>query len=144
MSKTMEGESVETIVHSNERELLDQLLKPEVQQSLTVLVEQLPQITELVQKLSKFYDTIKSLSTDEVLKNETFEAMHVFLEPAKQSIRQMAQNFMEARERAEKSNEVIGLFGLLRMIKDPQVQKCLRFMHSYLQIVAEKEAEMKK
>ena len=49
-------------------DVLDQLLKPEVQESLNVLVEQLPKLTEMAQVLTKSYDFAQSVATDEVLK----------------------------------------------------------------------------
>lgn len=42
-------------------DLLDQLLKPEVQESLTTLVEQLPKLTEVVNLLTKTYDLDQNL-----------------------------------------------------------------------------------
>lgn len=42
-------------------DLLDQLLKPEVQESLTTLVEQLPKLTEGVNLLTKTYDLAQNL-----------------------------------------------------------------------------------
>ena len=47
-------------------DVLDHLLKPEVQDSLNVLVEQLPKLTEMAQVLTKCYDTAQSLATDDV------------------------------------------------------------------------------
>ena len=55
-------------VSQSQRDLIDQLLKPEVQESLTVLVDQLPKLTELVNILTKSYDFAQSVATDEVLK----------------------------------------------------------------------------
>ena len=57
-------------------ELLDQLLKPEVQESLTALIEQLPKLTEVVNALTNTYDLTKSLATDEVLKSDTVGAIN--------------------------------------------------------------------
>ena len=62
-------------VSQSQRDLIDQLLKPEVQESLTTLVEQLPKLTELVNILTKSYDFAQSVATDEVLKNDTVGAI---------------------------------------------------------------------
>jgi len=120
-------------------DLLDQLLKPEVQASLTVLVEQLPKLTEVVNALTKSYDLTKSLATDEVLKNDTIEAIKEMVEPVKETVKNVAAIAIEARDRAEENSEVIGLFGLLKMLKDPQAQKLFRFMHAYLEISGERD-----
>ena len=69
MSKILEEDNVQIAqLQQGERDLLDQLLKPEVQQSLTKLVELLPQLTEVLALMAKYADVVKSLATDERLK----------------------------------------------------------------------------
>ncbi|MGM0878083.1 MAG: DUF1641 domain-containing protein [Bacillota bacterium] len=118
-------------------DVLDQLLKPEVQESLIALVEHLPKLTELVSILTKCSDFAQSVATDEVLKSDTVGAIQEIMEPVIHSVKNIAATAIEAKDRAEESNEIIGLFGLLRMIKDPQVQQLFRFIHAYLQISRE-------
>ncbi|NCU16528.1 DUF1641 domain-containing protein [Pallidibacillus pasinlerensis] len=139
MSKVLEEENVQTQTTGiqDERELLDQLLKPEVQKSLTTLVALLPQLTELVTTLAKSTETVKSLVTDERLQQDTIGAMKEFVGPVTNSVKQVAANVIEAKDRAEESQEVIGIFGLLKMLKDPQAQKLFRFLNAYLQVSAE-------
>lgn len=120
------------------QELLDQLSKPEVQESLTTLIDQLPKLTELVNCLTKSYDFAQSVATDEVLKNDTVGAMTEFFEPVTHTVKNVASTAIEAKDRAEQSNEVIGLFGLLKMLKDPQAQKLFRFVNAYLEISNER------
>ena len=113
-------------------DVLDQLLKPEVQESLTTLVEQLPKFTELVTILTKSYDFAQSVATDEVLKNDTVGAITEIAEPVIGSVKNVAATAIEAKDRAEVIHEVIGLFGLLKMLKDPEAQKIFRFVnHSF-------------
>ena len=128
-------------VSQSQRDLIDQLLKPEVQESLTVLVDQLPKLTELVNILTKSYDFAQSVATDKVLKNDTVGAITEILEPVKDTAKEIAATAIEAKDRADESNEVIGLFGLLKMLKDPQAQKLFRFVQSYLQIMSEREKQ---
>jgi len=123
----------------DKQDVIDQLLKPEVQESITALVDQLPKLTELMNLLTKSYDFAQSIATDELLKNDTVGAVKEVATPVVESVKGMAANVIEAKERAEQSHEVIGLFGLLRMIKDPQAQKLFRFLNSFLQVVNEKE-----
>ncbi|WP_342046352.1 DUF1641 domain-containing protein [Bacillus sp. OTU530] len=115
-------------------DVLDQLLKPEVQQSLTILVEQLPKLTELVGILTKSYGFAQSVATDEVLKSDTVGAIQEIMNPLTHSVKSIAAAAIEAKDRAEESNEVIGVFGILKMLKDPQVQKLFRFVNAYLQV----------
>lgn len=126
-------------VSQGQRDLLDQLLKPEVQESLTTLVDQLPKLTELVNILTKSYDFAQSVASDEVLKNDTVSAITEIIDPVKETAKEIAATAIEAKDRAEESNEIIGIFGLLRMLKDPQAQKLFRFAQSYMQIMSERE-----
>ncbi|AGE81009.1 TPA: DUF1641 domain-containing protein [Bacillus thuringiensis] len=133
-----EQETVQISASQGQLDVLDQLLKPEVQESLTTLVEQLPKLTELVNILTKSYDFAQTVATDEVLKSDTVGAITELVEPVKDTVKSMAATAIEAKDRAEESNEVIGLFGLLKLLKDPQAQKMFRFVNAYLQISAER------
>lgn len=133
-----EQETVQISASQGQLDVLDQLLKPEVQESLTTLVEQLPKLTELVNILTKSYDFAQTVATDEVLKSDTVSAITELVEPVKDTVKSMGATAIEAKDRADESNEVIGLFGLLKLLKDPQAQKMFRFVNAYLQISAER------
>jgi len=121
--------------------VLEQLLKPEVQASLTVLVEQLPKLTELIGALTKSYDFVQTIAADEVLKSDTVSAIKELAEPVVHSAKNMAATVIEAQDRANESNEVIGIFGLMKMMKDPETQKLFRFVNAYLQIAGERRQQ---
>jgi uncharacterized protein YjgD (DUF1641 family) len=142
MTQTKETQELPNVSANLEQlDVLDQLLKPEVQQSLTVLIEQLPKLTELVSILTKSYDFAQSVATDEVLKSDTVGAIQEIMDPVTHTVKNIAATAIEAKDRAEESNEVIGLFGLLKMLKDPQVQKLFRFVNAYLQVSKEQNIE---
>ena len=136
-----EQEEVQVTENQQPKDILEQLLQPEVQQSLTTLVEQLPKLTELVNILTKSYDFAQSVATDEVLKNDTVGAITEIVEPVKETVKSVAQTAIEAKDRADSSTEIIGLFGLLKMLKDPQAQKLFRFANAYLQISEERNRQ---
>lgn len=138
MTQTKREQTVQISASQGQLDVLDQLLKPEVQESLTTLVEQLPKLTELVNILTKSYDFAQTVATDEVLKSDTVSAITELVEPVKDTVKSMAATAIEAKDRADESNEVIGLFGLLKLLKDPQAQKMFRFVNAYLQISAER------
>ncbi|MCI2255221.1 DUF1641 domain-containing protein [Domibacillus sp. PGB-M46] len=139
MPETMTQPKSETLTVSQEQlDVLDQLLKPEVQESLTALVEHLPKLTELTTILTKTYDFAQSVATDEVLKNDTVSAVTELAEPVTHTVKNLAATAIEAKDRADESNEVIGLFGLMKMLKDPQAQKLFRFANAFLQVSNER------
>ena len=121
------------------QDLLDQLLKPEVQESLTYLVEQLPKLAEVVGLLTKAYDFAQQVATDDVLKRDTVNAIKEVSEPVVSTVKSLAQTAIEPKERADESKEAIGLFGVLKLLKDPEVQKLLRFANAFLEVSAERK-----
>ncbi|MCM3673823.1 MULTISPECIES: DUF1641 domain-containing protein [Peribacillus] len=140
MSETITQSQTEQLnARQKQLDVLDQLLKPEVQESLNTLVEQLPKLTELVNILTKSYDFAQSVATDDVLKNDTVSAISEIATPVVHSVKGLAANAIEAKDRAEVNNDVIGLFGLLRMMKDPQAQKLFRFAQAFLEVSSERK-----
>ncbi|GAA1367608.1 DUF1641 domain-containing protein [Peribacillus frigoritolerans] len=140
MSETITQSQTEQLnARQKQLDVLDQLLKPEVQESLNTLVEQLPKLTELVNILTKSYDFAQSVATDDVLKNDTVSAISEIATPVVHSVKGLAANAIEAKDRAEENNDVIGLFGLLRMMKDPEAQKLFRFAQAFLEVSAERK-----
>jgi uncharacterized protein YjgD (DUF1641 family) len=138
MSETITQSQTEQLnARQKQLDVLDQLLKPEVQESLNTLVEQLPKLTELVNILTKSYDFAQSVATDDVLKNDTVSAISEIATPVVHSVKGLAANAIEAKDRAEANNDVIGLFGLLKMMKDPQAQKLFRFAQAFLEVSSE-------
>lgn len=134
MSKTTEnGASTAT------GEIVEQLLKPENQEALGVLLENLPKLAEMSTLLTRFYDIAQSVATDEVLMNDLKQGFNEFLTPVQQKAKAVAANLIEANDRAQTSRQEIGIFGLLKMMKHPEVQKVFRFAQAYLDVVSERK-----
>ena len=136
----MNNQQVEKVAVTQEQlDVLDQLLKPEVQASLTTLVDNLPKLAEMTTLLTKAYDFATSVATDETLKNDTVAAVTEMASPVVGTAKSLAQTAIEAKDRAEVNNETVGVFGLLKMLKDPQVQGALRFANAFLQVASERK-----
>lgn len=124
---------------ASQEDIVDQLLRPEVQESLTTLVENLPKLAELTNLLTKYYDLFQSIASDDVLVGDFKEGFEEVLEPLQGKAKEYASTAIEAKDRAETSESTVGLFGLLRMLKDPQVQKVFRFVQAYMDVSEEKD-----
>jgi len=136
---SQEAVGSDAAVERNSQDVLDQLLKPEVQESLTVLVDNLPKLAEMVTFLTKAYDFAQNIVTDKVLINDFAHGIGEVAKPVVEKTKEIAAAAIEANDRAQTETAgTIGLFGILRMLKDPQVQKTLRFTQAFLQALAEK------
>ncbi|MDF2726242.1 MAG: hypothetical protein K0Q59_5920, partial [Paenibacillus sp.] len=92
-------------------DVLDQLMKPEVQQSLTVLVDNLPKLAEMVTLMTKAYDFAQGIATDKVLINDFAQGIGEFVKPVQEKAKGIATAAMEAGERSqEAAGTTVGLF----------------------------------
>ena len=103
-------------------------------------MDQLPKLVELVGTMTQAYDIAQTVANDKVLIHDTKGAIKEIVEPIVDEVKVIAATAMEAKDRAEESTEVIGLFGLLKMLKDPQAQKLFRFVNAYLEVAGENDS----
>ncbi|MFD2369860.1 DUF1641 domain-containing protein [Brevibacillus sp. GCM10020057] len=122
-------------------DVLDQLMKPEIQESLNVLVANLPKLAEMTTILTKAYDLVQTVANDKVLIQDLKGGMEEFVKPIQDKAKGIAQAAIEASDRSHVETSTIGLFGILKMLKDPQVQKTLRFTQAFLEVLAEREQQ---
>ena len=76
-------------------------MKPEVQQSLTVLVDNLPKLAEMVTMMTKAYDFAQGIATDKVLIHEFAHGIGEFVKPVQDKAKGIAQAAIEAGERTQ-------------------------------------------
>lgn len=148
MSQTTQQSAEEvastSAVASQQPDVLDQLMKPEIQQSLNILVENLPKLAEMTTVLTKTYDLVQTVANDHVLINDLKGGMEEFVKPIQDKAKGIAQAAIEASDRSQaETSTTVGLFGLLKMLKDPQVQKALRFAQAFLEVSAERQQQQK-
>ena len=144
MSQPTAGQEVAASLAEEKQTLdvLDQLMKPEVQQSLTVLVDNLPKLAEMVTLMTKAYDFAQNIATDKVLINDFAQGIGEFVKPVQEKAKGIAAAAIEAGERSQESaNTSVGLFAMLKMLKDPEVQKTLRFAQAFLSVLSERKNE---
>ncbi|WP_138753935.1 DUF1641 domain-containing protein [Paenibacillus sinopodophylli] len=146
MSQPTAGQEVAASLVEEKQTLdvLDQLLKPEVQQSLTVLVDNLPKLAEMVTLMTKAYDFAQGIATDKVLINDFAQGIGEFVKPVQEKAKGIATAAMEAGERSQEAaatGSSVGLFAMLKMLKDPEVQKTLRFAQAFLSVLSERKNE---
>ncbi|MCL6627010.1 MAG: hypothetical protein K6T68_10570, partial [Alicyclobacillus shizuokensis] len=85
-------------------EVFDLLLKPEVQQSLATLVENLPRIAGMVAVLNKVCDLAKEVLTDAEFMGAVDEMIREKTKPIQAKLGDLPSAIREAKQRAEASN----------------------------------------
>ena len=92
--------------------------------------------------MTKAYDFAQGIATDKVLIHEFAHGIGEFVKPVQDKAKGIAQAAIEAGERSQAdTGATVGLFGMLKMLKDPEVQKTLRFAQAFLSVLAEHKNE---
>ncbi|WP_308633932.1 DUF1641 domain-containing protein [Paenibacillus silvisoli] len=122
-------------------DVLDQLLKPEVQQAITALVDQMPKLAEMMTVMTGIYDLAQKVSKDRVLIQDTLGGFQEVLKPLGEKVKDYASAAIEANDRADQGGPTIGVFGMIKLLKDPELQRLLRFGQAYLDILGERKSQ---
>ncbi|MFT9846555.1 DUF1641 domain-containing protein [Aneurinibacillus sp. REN35] len=114
-------------------------LNKENLEALTVLIESLPRLAKMVTLLDKVATTVEPLVTDKNSLAYLFDTAKVVTSPVTDRVEEGVSIVKEAQARAEQNRETISIFGLMKMLKDPAVQKGLKFTQAFLDILSEKK-----
>lgn len=113
------------------------LLKPEYQVALRDIVEILPKLATVMTLFGKLYDASAEAFSDPELMGAVEEIVRAKARPMLQTYNNLNVAVKEAKERAEADTTQIGVFGILKMLKDPVVQKNLKLVSAFLSVWAE-------
>ncbi|CAM3898991.1 DUF1641 domain-containing protein [Alicyclobacillus pomorum] len=122
----------------SQSDVLDLVVQPEIKEFLVTAVQMIPKITNIMKITSEMYDLTEALLKDTEMLEIFGEAMNGTTEPIQDTIEDGVSLLHEAQERAEADTSNVGMIGLYRMLKDPTIQKNLRFMKALLATIAER------
>lgn len=117
------------------------LMEPEIQQSLTTLLQELPRLATMIGVLGKVCDLGKEVLTDGDLMGGIEDRVRDTVGASAQGLYAAVQ---EAKRRADQDCTQIGVFGLLRLLKEPTVQRSLRFVQALCAVMTEQNARKKR
>ncbi|RXT04546.1 DUF1641 domain-containing protein [Ammoniphilus sp. CFH 90114] len=106
--------------------------------ALLSLVEKLPRITQAVEMLEKVTPLFDLVTKKENIVSAV-EVAGIIAAPVTERVQEGLSMAKEAKARAEQNRQDVGLFGLLRILKDPTVQDSLKFVQAFLEVLSEKK-----
>ncbi|WP_052947475.1 DUF1641 domain-containing protein [Aneurinibacillus tyrosinisolvens] len=113
-------------------------LSQENLEALTVIIEKLPSIAKSVALLERVSSLVEPLANRDMLIAVT-ETVELVTSPVKERVQDGASIVKEAKERAERNQSTVSIFGLMKMLKDPAVQKGIKFVQALLDVLSEKK-----
>ncbi|QQE80087.1 DUF1641 domain-containing protein [Alicyclobacillus sp. SO9] len=114
------------------------LLQPEVQHAVTELIQQLPKLAPLISLLGTGVEVATEALSDAEMMGGLETMVREKAKPLQTTVKNASEAIREAKSRAEKDNTYIGIFGVLRLLKDPNVQYALRFVQGMSDVVSER------
>ncbi|MFF0826426.1 hypothetical protein ACFYU8_03490 [Brevibacillus sp. NPDC003359] len=106
--------------------------------ALFTLLEKLPKLVKYVSVLEQAADFLESLGNDKQSQQYVLSGMKAYIAPVSSQVEHGVAVFREAKVRAEGKSEPVSVFRLFKLMKDPTVQKTLRFTQSLLEVLEEK------
>ncbi|WP_025847956.1 DUF1641 domain-containing protein [Brevibacillus agri] len=106
--------------------------------ALFALLEKLPKLVKYVNAIEQVADFLESVGQDKQSQQYLLDGVKAYITPVAAQMENGVAVLREAKERAERRHETVSVFTLLRLMKDPAVQKALRFAQSLLEVLAEK------
>lgn len=126
--------TADTTVDVQQTDAFDLLLKPENQEAMRVIVEQLPKLATTLHLFGKMYDAVEEILSDGELIGAVENIVRDKADPVVTKYKETTEAFREAKERADQDTTQIGVFGILRLLKDPQLQHYLRLAQAFLEV----------
>ncbi|WP_409178943.1 DUF1641 domain-containing protein [Brevibacillus fortis] len=106
--------------------------------ALFTLLDKMPKLVKYVTVLEQAADFLESLGKDKQSQQYLLNSMKAYIAPVSAQVEHGVAVFQEAKVRAESKSEPVSIFTLYKLMKDPTVQKTLRFTQSLLEVLAEK------
>ncbi|WP_367306846.1 DUF1641 domain-containing protein [Alicyclobacillus acidocaldarius] len=109
-------------------------------ESLTAIVEHLPQLAKLVYLVSRVSQAVEDVITDGDSLEGFGKLAKQMVEPAVGPAKKLIDAYKVAKERAEHDTTTYSVFSLLKLLKEPVVQKNLRIVSAMLEELGKDES----
>ncbi len=131
------------LAFSTAQKLAEPFSEEKLKAALTLL-DKLPMLVKLTNWLEIGVDLVEPMMTDQELLPLFIKTVFDATLPVGQLFNEYYGVFKEAKSKADKDSTNYGVFGLMRFLKDPTVQKSLRIAAAFLSELAAKEAKLSK
>lgn len=132
--------SMDYLLGSLKGELPPVQLGRETLESAVLLLDKLPKIAKYVQVMVRVCDMAEAMAADKQSVEYLVNGAKQMVEPWNLKVREGLSIVQEAKKRASNDTSSVTVFSLLKLLKDPSVQKGLHLIKAFLAILEEREA----
>lgn len=107
--------------------------------SLIALLDKLPKLVKVLALVEQVADLAESIVTDKDTLTQLTHNVAEWTEPVRGKMQDGLSMMNEAKVRASKDRSSISVFGALKLLKDPTMQRGLRFANAMLAVMSERD-----
>ncbi len=128
-------QSMQYLMNSFEKDLPEVNFNQETVHSIATLINKLPKFAKYAESAERLVDFGQAVLSDKQSMEYLVEGMDSLTAPIYGMAQECTSVLEEAKKKARKDDSPIGIFTLLRMLKDPTVQSGLQFMRAVLDVI---------
>lgn len=108
---------------------------------LVTLIDKLPKLVRFVSLFEQVADITEAIVTDQESLAQITSSVAQWTDPVRSKVQDGMSIVNEAKQRAAKDRTTVSLFGALKLLKDPTVQRGLRFVNAALAVINERNRD---
>jgi uncharacterized protein YjgD (DUF1641 family) len=135
-------ESLSQLLNGLKGEFPSVHLSRETLESALILLDKLPKISKYVQVMEQIFDTLESVATDKQSLGYLFNSAKEIVEPLSSKVQDGVSMIQEVQIRAESITRPVTLFSVLKLLKDPSVQRGFQLFSAFLEVVGERQVQV--
>lgn len=113
-------------------------LNLETVEALVGLLEKLPKLLQMINQLEDILDFATAVLADQQTIDYATASIQSYTEPVVEKGKQGLSLVKEIQQQAEATTEPVKLFTIMKWLKDPSVQKSLKYVQATLQVLNKK------
>lgn len=129
-------EAISDLTERIENKFDEWQINQETFEAIITISQKLPSIARLVTMLDQVAGFIESVVTDRESVAYLTNSIKQYMEPVSDNLDKGVSIVREAQKKAEADTSTVSVYQVYKMMKDPTVQKSLKFVNALLEVLA--------
>lgn len=134
-------ESVQNVLSGLKSDLPDVSINRDTLNAMMVLVDKLPKLVETITALEPMVEFVQAILSDRDSLQNLVKGAEDLIRPTQQRVQEGLSIMEEAKSRAATDRTQVGIFSLLKLLKDPNVQYGIHFMQAVIAVIGERKSK---
>lgn len=134
-------ESVQNVLSGLKSDLPDVSITRDTLNAMMVLVDKLPKLVETITALEPMVEFVQAILSDRDSLQNLVKGAEDLIRPTQQRVQEGLSIMEEAKSRAATDRTQVGIFSLLKLLKDPNVQYGIHFMQAVIAVIGERKSK---